>query len=364
MHIQLDITPLQTWLPESHPLLVIAGPCSAETEQQVLQTAETLAQTGKVQVFRAGLWKPRTRPHSFEGVGETGLSWLQQVKNIIGLKVATEVATAQHIEACLKHEIDMVWIGARTSVNPFAIQAIADALQGVDIPVLVKNPINADLHAWLGALERINQAGITKLGAICRGASSVEEAPFRNVPRWETAIALKTACPPLPILCDPSHIAGNQSLIPSIAQKALDLAMDGLMIESHSQPHRALTDAQQQVTPKQLATMLHNLLMQTCPSHNQPFRRHEEGISSVIDTLDEKIIQQLGKRMQLAKKLTTQQASNNLTSSQKQQGDSMLHQKDSLAANTGLSKAFIKQLLTLMHQELTRKQDEYISEKN
>ncbi len=260
MPIDLHITPLTTWFPEAGGLLVMGGPCSAENQQQVLQTAEAIAQTGKVQVFRAGIWKPRTRLNSFQGMGIAGLKWLQQVKRAFGLKIATEVGTVAHLEACLRHEVDMVWLGARTSVNPFAVQELANALRGVDLPVFVKNPIIPDLSAWIGALERINQAGITKIGAIYRGCFSMQAKPFRNAPMWHIPLALKKAFPGLPVLCDVSHMAGKRQFIQPAAEKAMDLAMAGLMIETHIQPQKALSDAQQQVTPENLDALLHTLV--------------------------------------------------------------------------------------------------------
>jgi len=223
MKVNLNITPLEQWLPGLNGPLVIAGPCSAETEEQVLATARGLAEIKQVRLFRSGIWKPRTRPNSFEGIGEEGLLWLKKVKQETGLLTTTEVANAAHVELCLKHGVDVLWIGARTTVNPFSVQEIADVLKGVDIPVLVKNPINPDLQLWIGALERFNQAGITKIGAIHRGFSTFKKTKYRNAPNWNMAIEMKRLIPELPMICDPSHITGNRDLIFSVSQKALDL---------------------------------------------------------------------------------------------------------------------------------------------
>jgi chorismate mutase len=256
MKLNLKLQPINTWLKQTSEPLLIAGPCSAETEDQLLATAHLIAKTGKASVLRAGIWKPRTRPGEFEGIGSIGLTWLKRAKEETGLPTAVEVATAKHVEEALAADVDILWVGARSTVNPFTVQEIADALKGVDIPVMVKNPVNPDLQLWIGALERINNAGITKLAAIHRGFSSYEKTAFRNEPMWELAIQLKTLCPELPIINDPSHICGNRELIQYVAQKALDLDMQGLMIESHLDPSVAWTDAKQQLTPAALADLM------------------------------------------------------------------------------------------------------------
>lgn len=247
---------------KSNPL-IISGPCSAESEDQVVATCTALAKNKNVNLLRAGVWKPRTRPNNFEGHGENALKWLSKAKEITGLPITTEVANAKHVELCLKYNVDMLWVGARTTVNPFAVQEIADALRGTDIPVLVKNPINPDLQLWIGALERINQAGITRLGAIHRGFSTGQPSPFRNDPLWEIALNLKQNCPDIEIICDPSHIAGIREIVPFIAQKAMDLNMDGLMIESHINPAVALSDAKQQIIPSELNKMLSEMIFRS-----------------------------------------------------------------------------------------------------
>src|ERR1700743_2236688 len=261
MKIELNIEPLGSWIQAKSEPLLIAGPCSAETEEQLVATAHLLAQTGKVTALRAGIWKPRTRPGEFEGIGSIGLEWLKRAKEETGLPTAVEVANAKHVEEALAAGVDILWVGARSTVNPFTVQEIADALRGVDVPVMVKNPVNPDLSLWIGAIERINNAGITKLAAIHRGFSSFEKSGFRNEPMWDIAINLKTLAPELPIICDTSHITGNRALIGYVSQKALDLDMQGLMIESHIDPSVAWTDAKQQVTPDALSKIIEHLAL-------------------------------------------------------------------------------------------------------
>src|ERR1700749_2848237 len=261
MKLNLNIQPLNTWITTGNGPLVIAGPCSAETEKQLVATAHLLAATGKVTALRAGIWKPRTRPGEFEGIGSIGLEWLKRAKEETGLPTTVEVATGKHVEEALKAGVDILWVGARSTVNPFTVQEIADALKGVDVPVMVKNPVNPDLSLWIGALERINGAGITKLAAIHRGFSSHEKTASRNEPMWDLAISLKTHAPQLPIINDPSHICGNRELLGYVAQKALDLHMQGLMIESHPGPSVAWNDAKQQVTPSALVESIERLTL-------------------------------------------------------------------------------------------------------
>lgn len=354
--LQLNITPLNQWLPNFKKPIIISGPCSAESEQQVFFTAKELAKTGKVNILRAGIWKPRTRPNSFEGVGETGLKWLKNAGNETGLPVATEVAKAQHIELCLKNKIDILWIGARTTVNPFSVQEIADALKGVDIPVLVKNPVNPDLQLWMGALERINQAGITKIAAIHRGFSSFEKTAFRNAPKWEIAIELKTLCPELPIICDPSHISGNRELLPFISQKALDLAMDGLMIETHIHPQSALSDAAQQITPENLSNMLNELVVRESISKNSDFKNQLQELREMIDEIDEELIRKFSSRMKIVEKIGEYKRDNNVTILQVKRWEEVTGKWLSLAHTLGMSDEFTKKLLQLIHKESIRTQ--------
>ena len=262
MSPKLKILPLKEWIDTKSLPLVVAGPCSAESEEQLMDTARQLASVRQVNIFRAGIWKPRTRPGDFDGVGEQGLKWLQQVKKETGLLTTVEVADSSHVELALKYGVDVLWVGARTVVNPFSVQAIAEAVSGVNIPIMVKNPLTPDIKLWLGAIERFNAVGINKLVAIHRGFHYFEKSPFRNAPMWEIPIELKRIAPTLPIIVDPSHICGQRDLIDSISQKALDLEMDGLMIESHRDPEKALTDAAQQLTPESLQKLLNKLVIQ------------------------------------------------------------------------------------------------------
>src|SRR5258708_20820626 len=268
----LQLESISTWLPTASKPVIISGPCSAETEEQMVATAKQIAATGKVHALRAGIWKPRTRPGQYEGAGEIGLQWLIAAKKETGLPVTTEVANAAHVEAALKAGVDILWVGARTTVNPFSVQEVADALKGVDVPVMVKNPVNPDLELWIGALERLNRAGITKMAAIHRGFSSFEKGPFRNQPMWDIAIELKTRFPELDILCDPSHISGNRDLIAFVSQKALDLDMAGLMIESHINPDAAWGDAKKQMTPAVLGKIIIELVGRKTSSENKTFK--------------------------------------------------------------------------------------------
>ncbi|MDP2423341.1 MAG: 3-deoxy-7-phosphoheptulonate synthase, partial [Bacteroidales bacterium] len=285
-----NIQALDSWLGSCDRPVVISGPCSAESRQQVLETARMLAKIPQVKAMRAGIWKPRTRPSAFEGVGEQGLRWMQEVQSETGLKVAVEVARPIHVEQALAYGIDILWVGARTTGNPFSIQELAEVLQGVDVPVMIKNPLNPDLKLWLGALERFNQAGITKLAAIHRGFHCYDEGPYRNHPRWEIPIELKRLVPDLPILCDPSHICGNRHLLGAVSQQALDLEMDGLMIETHYEPDSALTDRSQQITPGALQAILSNLAIRI-EKGNEEFSNMLEELRLQIDRIDIQLIE-------------------------------------------------------------------------
>jgi chorismate mutase len=359
----LNITPVCSWLEGAKRPLMIAGPCSAESEIQMLNTAKNIAAINKKIIFRAGIWKPRTRPNSFEGVGSIGLQWMKKVKEETGLLTATEVANASHVEECLKVGIDILWIGARTTVNPFSVQEIADALKGVDIPVFVKNPVNPDLQLWLGALERINQAGITKIAAIHRGFHSHSITPFRNDPKWEMAIELRTLCPELPIICDPSHICGNTDLIPYISQKALDMDMHGLMIETHCMPSIALSDAKQQLTPVQLLDLIRKLVVRKSNSLNPDFKNKLEELRESINKTDEELLQILMSRMQVAEKIGTYKKENDVTILQKNRWEDLLNERLSNAAMMGLSEEFVRALYILIHEESIRKQTEVMNSK-
>jgi chorismate mutase len=361
MKLELNIQPLSTWLNINNEPLIISGPCSAETEEQLLTTAHLLAATGKVSVLRAGIWKPRTRPGEFEGIGSIGLEWLKRAKAETGLPTAVEVANAKHVEEALAAGVDILWIGARSTVNPFTVQEIADALRGVDIPVLVKNPINPDLQLWIGALERINGAGITKLGAIHRGFSSYEKTSFRNEPMWELAIQLKTLCPELPIINDPSHICGNRELIPYISHKALDLDMQGLMIEAHVDPSVAWTDAKQQLTPAALAELADRLTIREPESANEVFVDQLADLRKQIDKIDDLLLQKLGERMAIVGKIGEYKRDNQVTILQVNRWEAIIQKGVSFAKALKLDLNFTEKFLELVHGESIRKQTEIMN---
>jgi chorismate mutase len=361
MKLQLNIQPLDSWINIKNEPLIISGPCSAETEDQLLSTAHLLAATGKVSVLRAGIWKPRTRPGEFEGIGSIGLEWLKRAKAETGLPTAVEVANAKHVEEALAAGVDILWIGARSTVNPFTVQEIADALKGVDIPVLVKNPVNPDLQLWVGALERINKAGITKLGAIHRGFSSFEKSAFRNEPMWELAIQLKTLCPELPIINDPSHICGNRELIPYIAQKALDLDMQGLMIESHLDPSIAWTDAKQQVTPAALSEIVSKFSLRQPESKNEEFTDKLADLRKEIDKIDDLVIQKLAERMSITQKIGEFKRDNKVTILQVNRWDEIMQKRTAFAKALKLDVNFTEKFLELVHGESIRRQTEIMN---
>jgi len=361
MKLDLKIQPLSAWItPKNEPLL-IAGPCSAETEEQLVATAHLLAKTGKVSALRAGIWKPRTRPGEFEGIGSIGLQWLKRAKDETGLPTAVEVANAKHVEEALNAGVDILWVGARSTVNPFTVQEIADALKGVDIPVMVKNPVNPDLSLWIGALERINAAGITKLAAIHRGFSSFEKTAFRNEPHWDLAISLKTLAPELPIINDPSHICGNRELIPYISQKALDMDMQGLMIESHIDPSVAWTDAKQQLTPAALSDLMDHLTQRKPELKDASVKDKMAELRAQIDKIDDQIISKMAERMQVVEKIGNYKRDNNVTILQVNRWDEILHKRTSYAKALNLSTDFTEKLLELMHHESIRKQTEIMN---
>jgi chorismate mutase len=347
----LQLESISTWLPTASKPIIISGPCSAETEEQMIATAKQIAATGKVHALRAGIWKPRTRPGQYEGAGEEGLKWLIQAKKETKLPVTTEVANAAHVDACLKAGVDILWVGARTTVNPFSVQEIADALKGVDIPVMVKNPVNPDLELWIGALERLNKAGITKLAAIHRGFSSFEKGPFRNAPMWDMSIELKTRIPDLDIICDPSHIAGTRDLIALISQKALDLDMAGLMIESHINPDAAWSDAKQQVTPGALARIIDGLVVRAVTSDNKIFKDTLSVLREQIDQLDDEIMQKMAARMKISEKIGQYKKENNVTILQVNRWEEIIATRIALGKAMGLDEQFMNELLKLIHHE-------------
>jgi chorismate mutase len=334
----------KSWLSQSGPV-IISGPCSAESEEQVMQSMTSIAATGKVHMLRAGIWKPRTRPNSFEGVGVDALIWLINAGKETNLPVTVEVASAKHTEEALKAGIDVLWIGARTTVNPFSVQEIADVLKGVDIPV------NPDLSLWLGAFERLSQSGITKLAAIHRGFSSFEKSVYRNIPQWDLPIELKRMFPELPIICDPSHISGNRDLIGLVAQKALDLEMDGLMIESHISPKDAWSDADQQLSPTELRIVLNDLIVRDKSSLNTEFKTKLEELRTEIDKLDEEIIYKLGARMKVAIEIGKYKRDNKVTILQVDRWNQLKNERKKLGIAIGLNDAFVDQLLRIIHKE-------------
>ena len=357
MGTEIEITPLFDWIETHGKPMVIAGPCSAESETQLLQTAREIAKIPQVQVFRAGLWKPRTRPGEFEGAGNKGLLWMQKVKEETGLKLATEVAKPEHVEKALEHKIDIIWLGARTVVNPFSVQEIAEALKGNDIPVLVKNPINPDLKLWLGAIERIHEVGINKMAAIHRGFHYFEKSPFRNAPMWEIPIELKRLAPTLPIITDPSHICGNRELIPTVAQKALDFEMDGLMIESHINPKAALTDASQQLTPAILKALLDRLVIREKSIDNEFYSKFEE-LRTEIDKLDGELLQILANRLKIIDEIGQFKKENHITILQMKRWVGILEDRMAQGVHLGLNKDFLQALLALIHEESIQRQSD------
>ncbi len=360
----LEIEDSKNWMNSSlaKPFL-IAGPCSAETENQLVETAIELKKINKVSVLRAGIWKPRTRPNKFEGVGNIGLEWLRNAKAESGLPTTVEVATAKHVEFALKNEVDMLWIGARTTVNPFSVKEIAEALKGIDIPVFVKNPVNPDLQLWIGALERINRAGIKKLAAIHRGFSFYGKSIYRNEPMWAIPIELKRLYPELPVLCDPSHICGTRKLIPSIAQEALDLDFQGLMIESHIHPENALTDAKQQFTPKDLGLIISNLIVRTAHSADTDFLSKLAEMRQLIDKLDDEILQSISSRMAIVDEIADYKKQNNVTILQIKRWEEIIEKRTEMANSMNLSETFAKKLLNLIHEEAIARHTEIMNNK-
>lgn len=347
---------IQSWHNTNGLPVKIVGPCSAESIEQVLSTAHEIAESFPDAIFRAGIWKPRTRPGKFEGIGEPALDWLVEVQKQTKLKVITEVATTGHLEACLKAGIDMVWIGARTTVNPFSVQELAEAFKGVDIPVFVKNPINPDLGLWIGAIERFQNSGITKIAAIHRGFHAYETSPYRNSPRWELVVDLKTNLPGLPVLCDASHISGKPSLIASVAQKAMDLDYQGLMIETHINPTFALSDAEQQITPKELVEIINNLVCRSSTNPDQLFLSKLLELRSRVDSIDDSIIQALAQRDRLIREIGQFKKNHNVTILQLQRWEEILHRQMKNAQDSAINPDFIKRMYELIHEESIRLQ--------
>ena len=348
-----DIQPIT--LPGIDPRrpLVIAGPCSAETEEQVLDTARSLAAEG-IRICRAGLWKPRTKPGGFEGVGEAGIAWLQRVKRETGMYTSTEVATREHVATALKGGVDLLWIGARTAANPFAMQELADALKGVDIPILVKNPVNPDLELWVGAIERLYNAGLRRLGVIHRGFSSYEKKIYRNAPLWHIPIELRRRYPNLTIFCDPSHIGGKRELVAPISQQALDLNFDGLIIESHCDPDSALSDAAQQVTPEVLDYTLQLLVVRD----NAQTTENISILRRQIDEVDEQLLSLLAKRMHISQEIGTYKKEHNMPIQQNKRYDEILDKRGKMGQSLDLDPEFISEIMKAIHEESVKVQME------
>jgi chorismate mutase len=354
------IQSLDSWLGKYERPVVISGPCSAETREQVMAIARQLSGISQVKVMRAGIWKPRTRPSAFEGVGEIGLKWMQEVQHATGLKVTVEVARPAHVELAMKYGMDILWIGARTTGNPFSVQELAEALQGTDIPLMVKNPLNPDLKLWLGALERFNQVGITKLVAIHRGFHCYDQSPYRNNPRWEIPIDLKRLVPGLPVICDPSHICGNRHMIAGVSQKALDLEMDGLMIETHTDPDNALTDSSQQIVPEALRNILNELTIRI-EKGSREFSDKLEELRREVDLIDSQLIEVLGKRMRIVHEMGEYKRDHNITILQIERWRDIINSRMDIAGKHGLERDFLLKLLQLVHHESIRMQTDILN---
>ena len=341
----------------------IAGPCSAETETQVLDTARALA-SANIDLFRAGIWKPRTRPNSFEGIGTDGLKWLNRVTEETGLKVCTEVANTMHVEACLKHNIDVLWIGARTTVSPFAVQEIANALQGTDVKVMIKNPINPDLKLWVGAIERISKAGIEEIAVIHRGFSSFEKNKYRNQPRWQIAIELKSQFPDITMICDSSHISGSRILLEEVSQKALDLNYDGIMMEVHPNPDNALSDADQQVTPDTFKEIKARLKYRPAEIDDYAFIKSLGNLRLQIDEIDDEIISLMNSRMEIVDQIGAYKKRNNISILQTKRWSEIMERCIAKGNELGLSTEFISNMLAAVHQESINRQHDILNQED
>ncbi len=360
----LDTIPVSEWgfFDESIPPIVIAGPCSAESELQVMMTAKGLHEFG-IHVFRAGIWKPRTHPGSFEGAGVPGLKWLQKVKKEFGMKVCTEVANEKHVYECMKYGIDMVWIGARTTANPFMVQEIADALHDTDIPVLVKNPVNPDLDLWVGALERLNRAGVKKLGVIHRGFSTTQKIPYRNLPGWQIAVELRTRYPQIPFFADPSHMGGSRQYLKELSQRAMDLGLDGLMVESHCDPSCALSDASQQLVPQDLKTLLESLTVRQKRTNDKEYNENIEQLRARIDVIDENLLISLGSRMEVSRKMGEFKKVHNIAIVQAERWEELMADMIAKGKTYGLSEKFITDVFNAIHEASVAEQNRILESK-
>lgn len=346
----------RSWGFSQKDIFLAAGPCSAESESQVLQVAHALA-GNDIGFMRAGIWKPRTRPGSFEGVGVRGLAWLDRARSETGLKIGTEVAEPSHVEACLEHGLDILWIGARTTTNPFSVQAVADALRGSEVPVLVKNPMNEDVGLWMGAIERLSNAGITKIGAIHRGVSSSLEMRYRNAPAWKLPIELMRRMPDLPILCDPSHICGKSDLIAMVAQEAMDLLFDGLMVEVHPDPSHALSDAAQQLDPDQFFRMTRSLKHPSERGGSTGFANRMNTLREQVDQIDSHLLEMLGNRMDIAREMGKLKAEQNISTLQPHRWKEIIEDRVHKGQLHGFGKDFVIDLMQIIHEEAIRRQE-------
>lgn len=352
----MKIESLEDWGVGIKKPAIIAGPCSAETEEQLLETTQRIKEQG-VEIIRAGIWKPRTRPNNFEGIGEEALRWIQNVKKETGLKFAVEVATPKHVYEAIKHNIDILWVGARSTTNPFTVQEIAEALRGADVPVLVKNPINPDLALWLGAIERISNVGVTKIGAIHRGFSSFKQTRFRNLPMWQIPLELKRELNTIPLICDPSHICGTRDFIFEVSQNAMDLDYDGLIIETHRDPENAWSDAAQQITPEVLGAMIKNLKFRTSTSKDKDFITILSELRGQIDHIDKELFEILAQRMDIVEKMGLYKKKNNVTVFQKNRWQEISESRNKWAEELGLNPEFMWDLFKLIHDASIRRQE-------
>jgi chorismate mutase len=358
MTTKLDINPIKDWLPGIDNPLLISGPCSLESEEQAMETAKLLAKDKRVHVYRGGVWKPRTRPGSFEGIGSIGLKWLQMVKEETGLKVGTEVANAQHTEEALNAGLDVLWIGARSTASPFVVQEIADVLKGTDTVVMIKNPVNPDAQLWMGAVERIHQAGIKNIVGIHRGFTPFRETKYRNYPNWKTFIELKRMMPNLPVICDPSHIAGKREYLAEISQKAFDMGMDGLMLESHRDPSCAMSDAAQQVTPVDLGKILDKLVIRNENADNPDFENQLDVLRNRIDAIDSELLETLSSRVAIVNEIGKYKRDNNVTALQINRWTELMDNRVDMGKNLELNETFVKILFQLIHEDSVRMQTE------
>jgi len=358
MVTNLKVMPISHWLPKIDNPLLISGPCSLESEEQALSTARELAKDKRVFIYRGGIWKPRTRPGMFEGVGSIGLEWLKLVKQETGLLTGTEVANAQHVEECLKAGVDVMWIGARSTASPFVVQEIADVLKGTDQIIMVKNPVNPDVQLWVGALERLNQAGLKNLVAIHSGFTPFSDTKYRNFPNWKTVIELRRLLPNLPIICDPSHISGKREYLFEISQKAFDIGLDGLMLESHIDPSCALSDKEQQVTPAELGKILDKLVIRYANSEDPQFENKLENLRGRIDAIDHEIMEVLAQRMGIVRQIGQYKKENKVTALQINRWAQIMEDRSHLAEKLDLDDAFIKALFQLIHEDSVRQQSD------